>query len=1096
MSGLPSGVVTFLFTDIEGSTRLVKALRERYPQVLAEHRRLVRAAIAGHGGHEVDAQGDAFFVAFAGAKQAVLCAVDIQRALAGHEWPAGAPVRVRIGVHTGNAVPVHGVYTGLAVHRAARIAAAARGGQVLVSQATQTIIEDEEDEPGFTLLDVGDRTLKDLDRPVRLFQVAAPGLETPPRPAAGQKAGEPAQGMLTAPGTAVPEEFAAAAPALPRDVTSGAETQVIRTPDQRVRVFVSSTLQELAAERRAVREAVTRLRLVPVMFELGARPHPPRPVYRAYLAQSQVFVGIYWQSYGWVAPGEEISGLEDEYRLSAGLPRLIYVKSPAPDQEPRLVQMLARIRDEGGVSYQRFSSPAELRRLVEDDLAVLLSERFEMTRSGAAAAEAVPLAGAVPVPATPLVGRERETAAVEELLVREGVRLVTLTGPGGVGKTRLAVEAAERLGRGFADGARFVELAAVPEAGLVAAAIAAGLGLTSSAGRLLTDLQSYLRARRLMLVLDNFEQVAAAAPLLAELLAAAAGLVVLVTSRVVLRLSGEHEFPVPPLPVPPAGTGQDPAGLQDYASVGLFVERAHAAVPGFELTGDNAEAVAQICRRLDGLPLAIELAAARVRLLSPQALAARLGEGLSLLTGGARDLPERQRTLRNTLDWSFGLLSAGEQAVLARLGVFAGSFGLPAAEAVCGHPAADPGRPGAVMDTLSSLVDSSLVRADTRGGEPRFALLETIREYALERLADGGGWAEAHDRHAAYFLALAEPAEAELQGPGQLAWLDRLEAEHDNLRAAMSWLVDHGPLEQAIRLLSVTWRFWWLHGHAAEFARLGDQIVANSEHLPPYQRALALTGTGFMLLANGDQARAQELFEQSLPLYRPVRGKLGMVLTAAVLGIQGRLAALRDDYPRAGELLDQSHALLGKLGDDDFAGYARVQYLLFTGMVDNFLGQVRLSQGDHDGAARLFTDGLATARRAQDRILALASLYDLALGSHAQGDLAGAAGYLKEGLALAAEAGDETSAAYYLKGLATVAGQQDDPQRALRLLAAGRSLLEARGSGWLHAFVPPVSHDEAVLAALRSQMSDAAFEEAQMWGRSAGSRHAMKYALE
>ena len=318
-------------------------------------------------------------------------------------------------------------------------------------------------------------------------------------------------------------------------------------------MFVSSTLQELAAERRAVQDAVTRLRLVPVMFELGARPHPPRPVYRAYLAQSQVFVGIYWQSYGWVAPGEQISGLEDEYRLSAGLPRLIYVKSPAPDREPRLTQLLTRIRDEDEVSYQHFTEPAELQQMVENDLAVLLSERFEMTRPGEGAADQAPLAGAVPVPTTPLLGRQQETAAVEELVGQEGVRLVTLTGPGGVGKSRLMVEAARRLGPGFADGARFIELASVSAADLVAAAIAAGLGLNTSAGQLITDLESYLRPRRLLLALDNFEQVIDAAPLLAELLRAAPGLVVLVASRTVLRLSGEHEFPVPPLPVPPAG---------------------------------------------------------------------------------------------------------------------------------------------------------------------------------------------------------------------------------------------------------------------------------------------------------------------------------------------------------------------------------------------------------------------------------------------------------------------------------------------------------------------------------------------------------------
>ena len=494
-----------------------------------------------------------------------------------------------------------------------------------------------------------------------------------------------------------------------------AETDVIRTPDQRVRVFVSSTLQELAAEREAVRDAVTLLRLVPVMFELGARPHPPRPVYRAYLAQSQVFVGIYWQSYGWVGPGEQISGLEDEYRLSAGLPRLVYVKSPAPEREPRLTQMLARIRDEGEVSYQHFSDPTGLQQLVENDLAVLLSERFEMARSGEGAADEAPLAGAVPVPVTPLLGREQEAAAVEELVVGEGVRLVTLTGPGGVGKSRLMVEAARRLGPGFADGARFLELASVSAADLVAAAIAAGLGLNTSAGPLITDLESYLRPRRLLLALDNFEQVMGAAPLLAELLAAAPGLVVLVTSRTVLRLSGEHEFPVPPLPVPPAGVGRDPADLQRYASVSLFVERAHAVAPGFELTDENAGAVAEICRRLDGLPLAIELAAARVRLLPPQALASRLDQRFSVLTGGARDLPERQRTLKNTLDWSFGLLSAGEQALFARLGVFAGPFSLLAAEAV-GAGSPDEGQASwQVMETLGSLVDSSLVRA----GNPR-----------------------------------------------------------------------------------------------------------------------------------------------------------------------------------------------------------------------------------------------------------------------------------------------------------------------------------------------------------------------------------------
>jgi predicted ATPase len=869
------------------------------------------------------------------------------------------------------------------------------------------------------------------------------------------------------------------------------ETNLIRTPDQRLRVFVSSTLQELAAERRAVRDAVTRLRLAPVMFELGARPHPPREVYRSYLGQSQVFVGVYWQSYGWVAPGEQVSGLEDEYVLSAGLPRLIYVKSPAPERESRLAELLTRIRDDGDLSYQHFSAATELQRLVENDLAVLLSERFEMVSSGDGAAGEASLAGALPVPATPLVGRDDDAVAVGDLVRAESVRLVTLTGPGGVGKSRLAVEVAQRLSPGFEDGVRFVELGSVRAAELVTAAIAAALGLDTSGGRLINDLKSYLHFRQLVLVLDNFEQVMGAAPLVAELLGAAPYVVALVTSRVVLRLSGEHEFPVPTLPVPPLEAGGDGAEVQRCASVRLFVQRAQAASAGFELTSGNAAAVAEICRRLDGLPLAIELAAARVRLLPPQALLARLDDTMGLLTGGARDLPERQQTLRNTLAWSFDLLSAGEQALFARLGVFAGTFDLPAAEAAAADPA-DPGRPGHVMDTLGSLVDSSLVRPQTRGGEPRFGLLETIREYALDRLRDGADWREAHDRHAAYFLTLAEPAPAELQGPGQLAWLDRLETEHGNLGAAMSWLVEQDQPESAIHLSWATWRFWWLRGHAEELASYAD-ILTRSEYLPPRQRALALSGTGFGLFACGDQAAARPLLEQSLPLYRQVGDMQGAATTASMLG---HLLALQREYAHASELLEQTLAPLQEAGNDRLAGPERAQHLLNVALVCNFLGQIRLSQGDHDRAAQLFTEGLNAARSAQDRFTILVSLYDLALSSQAQGDQTGAAELLKEGVSQAAEAGDEPSVAYYLEALAAVATLEDNPERAVRLLAAAGALLQAKGSGWLHALVPRSAHDNDPLAALRSRMGDAAFEQAWTSGRSLGGSRAVEYVLQ
>jgi predicted ATPase len=873
-------------------------------------------------------------------------------------------------------------------------------------------------------------------------------------------------------------------------------TGIIHTPDQRLRVFVSSTIQELATERRAVRDAVTRLRLVPTMFELGARSHPPREVYRAYLAQSQIFVAVYWQSYGWVAPGERVSGLEDEYRLSAGLPRLIYVKSPAADRDPRLTQMLDQITDEGGVSYQNFSEPAELQHLVENDLAVLLTERFTVAQppGDTVAGEELPPGSALPVPPTLLVGREEAVAAVEALVRRDGVRLVTLTGPGGSGKSRLALEAAGRLRPGFADGVRFIDLASAPSADLVPGTIAAGLGLNTSGARIGADLVSYLRSRRVLLVLDNFEQVTGAAPLLAQLLAAAPGVALLVTSRSVLRLSGEHEFPVVPLPAPPAGAARD-AGLQErYASVRLFVERAQAVVPEFRLTAQNAGTVAEICRRLDGLPLAIELAAARVRLLPPRALLARLDGRMSVLTGGPRDAPERQRTMKNTLDWSFALLAPGEQALFERLGVFAGTFSLPAVEAVYGEAGA-PGRDdpaGMAIDAMSSLAGSSLVQPQTRGEEMRFRLLETIREYALERLRDSGAWPEAHDRHAAYFAALATPAESELGGEGQLAWLSRLETEAGNLSAALSWLMDQDRLEQAIAFMWRTWRFWLMRGHLDDVARHAEKFLERKGEMAPHERAMALSGTGFTLISYGDQDKGRSAFEQSLPLFRDAGDPLGGALAAAGLG---HVLGTQNEPKRGGELLEHALSLLREADTGELTADERVYHLLDVALADNFLGQIELDNGEHDRAAQLFAAGLDAARSTADRFTVLVSLYDLALSSQDRGDLDGAAQLLREGLPLAAEAGDEPTAAYYLEALATIARLRHDPERAATLLAAADAQLQASGSGWLHAYVPRAPHDASILAGLRSRLGAAAYEQAAADGRSLTGTRAMQYGL-
>jgi predicted ATPase len=875
-----------------------------------------------------------------------------------------------------------------------------------------------------------------------------------------------------------------------------AASGAIRTPDQRLRVFVSSTIQELAAERRAVSDAVTQLRLVPVMFELGARPHPARELYRAYLAQSQVFVGVYWQSYGWVGPGQRVSGIEDEYVRSAGLPKLIYVKTPAPQREPRLAQMLDRIMHDGDVSFKEFSDPGELRLLVENDLALLLSERFEMAGHREAAEPA--LAGALPTPSTPMVDRRQEAAAVTELVLRRGARLITLTGPGGVGKSRLAIGVAAQLSPHFSSGVRFIDLSPVQSAGLVPAAIAAGLGLSTSGAKLNTDLVEYLRGRRLLLLIDNFEQVGGAAPVLAELLAASPGLTVLVTSRSVLRLSGEYEFQVSPLAVPPADPGvRDTARLREYPAVRLFAERAAAAAPGFELTDDNALAVARICRRLDGLPLAIELAAARIRLLPPRALLDRLDDGLQVLATGARDLPERQRTLTKTLDWSYGLLSPGEQALFARLGVFAGTFGLPAAAAVCGAGDAagklPPEQADPVIDRLGSLVDSSLVLAAPRGGEPRFRLLDTLREYALQRLRDSGDWTGAHDRHAGYFLALAEPAESEWHGPGQLAWLDRLEIRHDNLAAALSWLTSTGKLDEAVHMIWATWRFWWLHGHAEELVRFSEIILAGSQDMPQHERALALSGTGFASMASGDAARAEALLEQSLPLYQGSDDGLGGALSAAALG---HLLAARHEYGRARELLEQTRRQLDKARTGELTDAQRVQYLLVLALTENFLGQIELADARPDRAAQHFTSGLRAARGAPDRFTILISLYDLALSSQAEGRLREAGALLEEGMSLAADTGDKPSTAYYLEALAGVVSRQGHPLRAARLLAAASTLLQAHGSGWLDGYVPRAPHDGTVLATLRSRAGDAAFEQSWARGRVLTASGAVQYAME
>src|SRR6516225_5834913 len=633
---------------------------------------------------------------------------------------------------------------------------------------------------------------------------------------------------------------------------------LIRTPDRRLRGFVSSTLGELAEERRAGARAIWALRLSPVMFELGARPYPPREVYQQYLAQSDVFIGLYWQQYGQLVPGAQVSGLEEEFELSGALPRLQYVKAQPPDREPRLADLLARIQREASASYRHFRTPAELGRLVRDDLALLLSERF--AAAGHPATAEAPLSPGssrdprpLPVGTTSLIGREQAIGEVAGLLGEPGVRLVTLTGPGGIGKTRLAAAVGGRLRGRFGAGVVFVPLAAVTDPGLVLADIARAAGADlAGTGSPLEALAERFADGAWLLILDNLEQVVQAGRDLAELLARCPQLAVLATSRTALGLAAEREYPVPSLPLPastpPGAAGVDLAELAASPAVALFVDRARAVRPGFALTEDNAAAVAEICRRLEGLPLAIELAAARIRLLDPAALLDRLAASLDALGTGAVDLPERQRTLRATVEWSVGLLEDAERSLLEVLAVFADGWTGPAAAQVAGLTE------DRALELSEALARHSLIYLDSTGPGPRLRMLETIRAFVAEQLAARPDAARIQQRHAGYYRGLAEQADRPLRGSGQNQWLDRLEAEAGNLAAAVRWSLaqDPGPLPHLFRVL---WTFWFLRDHMREGGSWVTQLLPAADLLDPQARVeLAWTALVTALDVGDDEA--------------------------------------------------------------------------------------------------------------------------------------------------------------------------------------------------------------------------------------------------
>jgi predicted ATPase len=759
VSGLPSGTVTLLFTDIEGSTRLLEEVGERYAELLSEHRETLRDSFARHGGVEFGTEGDAVFAAFTRAADAVAAASDAQRAL------VGGPVRVRIGIHTGEPSVTDHDYVGLDVHRTARIAASGHGGQIVLSDATEALLDD-----ALELRDLGEHRLKDISTPVRLFQVG--------------------------------------------------------------------------------------------------RNHFP--------------------------PLRTLSG------------------------------------------------------------------------------------GRLPLEPVALVGRQQEVAELTRLLGSERCRLVTVTGPGGIGKTSLAVAAAAELLESFEHGVTLVELAAITDPALVLPAIAEALGVEG-------DVARHIGAREHLFVLDNLEQVVAAAGELSRLQSSCPNLNLLVTSREPLRIAGERELPLSP--------------LAESAAVELFRQRAQAVLPGFSADGGS---LAEICNRLDSLPLAIELAAARVKVLSPDQLLVRLDRRLPLLTAGRRDLPERQQTLRATIEWSHDLLDAEEQRLFARLGVFSGGWTLDAAEQVC----------EADLDVFASLLDKSLVRRD---GE-RFSMLETIREYAAERLDDPGEAHELRRRHAEYFTEVAEETRGDYLGPAQAAHRRRFREDWDNVRAVFRWALESGETEAGLKLGGALATVWLDRNVVVEGQSWFEALLERADGVDENVRARALGTASLVAAVRGDHSRALGWTEQALAHYRAVGAEEGIAWSLTELAT-GALVHGRPE--EAAPLLEEAEALHRKLGNE--GGLRRVLHVQ---------GQQAVDVGDLERGRRLMRESAELSQRHGDIFSEASSLHSLGDIELEAGAVDAAESAYAEGLRIAWDAGLDRLICYGLAGLAAVAAERGDTERA------------------------------------------------------------------
>jgi predicted ATPase len=807
---------------------------------------------------------------------------------------------------------------------------------------------------------------------------------------------------------------------------TGAHEAVIRTPDQRLRVFVSSTLRELADERRAVRTAIERMQLAPVMFELGARPHPPRELYRSYLAQSDVFVGIYGDSYGWVAPGERISGLEDEYDLAPReIPKLIYIKR-STQREPRLTELIARIQRDDTAAYLPFETAEQLREQVADDLATLLAERFDRSRRPEADAESPASAlSRVPAPYTTTIGRENDLQRVRALLESDSDRVISLIGPGGIGKSRLAIELAHGTEDLFPDGTYFVLLEGVLEPQLLLPTIAYTLGIRDNGEAALEQRIAHaLEGRRVLVVLDNFEQIVEVAPVLASLSAAAPLARFLVTSRIVLRIRGERVYEVEGLR-PPAGTA--PASLdraRRSTAVALFVDRARAVRPDFALTDENAADVADICRRLEGLPLAIELAAAKVRVLTPAGIAQRLERSLPLLTAAVRDMPERHRTMQATIEWSVGLLPDLQREMLEDLGVFATRFTLEAVEAI------GRGRPwgGACIETLAALVDASLVTQSEVDGRSSFSLLAIVREYALGRLKARGDAAAMRAAHADHYRALVRRVAPGLRDAGQAEAVARLGLELSNLRAAVRHLVHIDRLDDAADFAWSLLIYWWIAGFFGEVRVWMRELLDKQRPIEEHTRAVARF---FVLWGEMWQRPSPEVVDglgECVRLFADA-GDDDAAAMALAARATARVQLPAPDADTAEAELTEAVTALHELGN----GWAEA-------ITEVSLGRLAWVRGRSDAALAHFDRATAIATAGQD-------LFTMSVAGNLRSRLNVVRGRIEPAerefvrtLELAIRLHHEEGVAYGLEGLCAVAAARGDSWRAGALAAAAEAI--------------------------------------------------------